>query len=216
MTFLLLFILCVNILLLGVIYFSRPRVSGWLLVSLCIFFPGTSFAIYANLGQLWLVDNPLATANARRAATRQESGENGFARDNIDSNALSREAQQAFAALSPAERELRIQAMVASLSQRLQTSGGEPQEWLRLARAQRVLGEKAAARATLEQAEELHPSLSGEKFWLANSIAILLASPLDEPDKLRIKWQLEQAKASMSIDANEIKTLERRLAPLLQ
>ncbi len=212
MTFLLLFILCVNILLLGAIYFSRPRISSWLFASLCIFFPGTSFAVYANIGQLWLADNPLVAT----ATSKDELAQSGFARGGVDSNALSREAQATFAALSPAERELRIQTMVSSLSQRLYASGGEPQDWLRLARAQSVLGEKAAARAALEQAEKSHPSLSHEKFWLATSIAILLASPLDELDKLRIKRQLEQAKATTSVDANELKNLEQRLIPLLQ
>ena len=216
MTFLFLFILCVNILLLAVIYFSRPRVRGWLFVSLGIFFPFVSFALYANLGHFWLTDSPLQRATPRQA----ELAGQGLAQKNtpndIDSNAMSSEAQQAFAALSPAERELRIRTMVASLSQRLQTSGGEPQEWLRLARAQSVLGDKVATRAALEQAEKLHPSLVREKFWLASSIAILLASQLDELDKKRIKRQLEQAKTTASIDAKEIEILEQRLAPLLK
>ena len=216
MTFLFLFILCVNILLLAVIYFSRPRVTGWLFVSLGIFFPFVSFALYANLGHFWLTDSPPPITTPRQAELAGQGLAQEDAQNDIDSNAMSGEAQRVFAALSPAERELRIRAMVDSLSQRLQASGGEPQEWLRLARAQSVLGDKAATRAALEQAEKLHPSLVREKFWLASSIAILLASQLDELDKQRIKQQLEQAKTTTRIDAKELETLEQRLAPLLR
>lgn len=208
----LLFILCANLVLLTIVYLSLPPKNGWLFIALCIFFPAFSLTTYINIGQAWLPDNPL---HARKIAGGSSSNDSTTTtQNNSDKIALSKEAQQAFAALTPAERSARIRAMVDSMAERLYKNGGKPKEWLRLARAQSTLGGKAQAREALEKAERQYPSLKQEKSWIAASIATLLASPLDDNDKARIKKQLKQAKKTM--DDNDMKILEKKLIPLLK
>lgn len=53
--------------------------------------------------------------------------------------------------MSPEDRQAMIESMVASLSQRLATEGGTPDEWARLIGAQIVLGQTEQARAIYEE-----------------------------------------------------------------
>ncbi|PZO03863.1 MAG: c-type cytochrome biogenesis protein CcmI [Hyphomicrobiales bacterium] len=63
-------------------------------------------------------------------------------------------AGSAITALAPADRQAAIRAMVDGLAERLKASGGTLPEWTRLIRSQTVLGDKAAARASLVMARE--------------------------------------------------------------
>ena len=202
----LLFFVCANLLLLCALAAALPKGRRLMaMIVLGLFFPGLSLMLYAHLGHIWLPDHPLRQG---RAASAQQEGR--------DVDASARAAQEAFAALSPAERAERIRAMVASLSERLYRNGGAPQEWLRLARAESTLGDKDKARAALEQAEERHLGLQRQKAWLAASVAVLLASPLDDKDKRRVRRQLKEAKALFGSSDADIKALEEKLLPLLQ
>ena len=66
--------------------------------------------------------------------------------------ALSDDAMDAAAELSPEERAEMIKGMVAQLSQRLQDDGGPAQDWARLISAYGVLGEGAALQNTYQSA----------------------------------------------------------------
>jgi len=66
--------------------------------------------------------------------------------------ALSDEAMEAAAQLSPEERAEMIKGMIAQLSQRLQDEGGPAQDWARLISAYGVLGEGAALQNTYQLA----------------------------------------------------------------
>ena len=201
----LLFFLGANLLLLGACTVALPKGRRLMpMIGLGLFLPGLSLMLYAHLGQIWLPDHPL---HQREELARQ--GER-------DVDAAAKDAQKAFAALSPEERAERIRAMVSSLSERLYRNGGTPQEWLRLARAQSALGKKEKARDALIQAEERHLGLRTQKVWLAASVAVLLASPLDDKDKQRVRRQLTEAKALFGSSDSDIKTLEEKLLPLLQ
>ena len=61
---------------------------------------------------------------------------------------------EAAASLSDSERSEMIRAMVDGLRVRLETDGGTAEDWLRLIRAQAVLGDKDAARASVARARE--------------------------------------------------------------
>ena len=205
MTAVLLFFLCANLLLLVALAVALPKGRRLLpMIGLGLFLPGLSLMLYALLGQIWLPDHPLQA--------RQEQAQQG----ERDVDASARAAQDTFAALSPEERMERIRAMVASLSERLYGNGGTPQEWLRLARAESTLGAKDKARDALRQAEEGHLGLKRQKIWLAASVAVLLASPLDDKDKRRLRQQMKEAKALFGSSDLDIKTLEEKLLPLLQ
>ena len=60
----------------------------------------------------------------------------------------------AIAALAPPERMAAIRGMVQGLAERLQPGGGTLEEWLRLIRAQSVLGDTDTARASLITAQQ--------------------------------------------------------------
>jgi cytochrome c-type biogenesis protein CcmH len=60
----------------------------------------------------------------------------------------------AIAALAPPERMAAIRGMVQGLAERLQPGGGTLEEWLRLIRAQGVLGDTDAARTSLVTAQQ--------------------------------------------------------------
>lgn len=66
--------------------------------------------------------------------------------------ALSDDAMDAAAELSPEERAEMIKGMVAQLSQRLQADGGPAQDWARLIAAYGVLGDGAALQNTYQSA----------------------------------------------------------------
>ena len=66
--------------------------------------------------------------------------------------ALSDEAMEAAAQLSPEERSEMIKGMVAQLSQRLNDEGGPAQDWARLISAYGVLGDDAALQNTYRAA----------------------------------------------------------------
>ena len=57
-------------------------------------------------------------------------------------------------ALAPPERMAAIRGMVQGLAERLQPGGGTLEEWLRLIRAQSVLGDTETARASLVTAQQ--------------------------------------------------------------
>ncbi len=201
----LLFFLCANLLLLAALAMALPKGRRLLAtIGLGLFLPGLSLVLYAHLGHIWLPDHPLQQRTAR-ALTKERP---------VD--AVAKEAEKTFAALSPEERAQRIRAMVASLSERLYRNGGAPQEWLRLARAEVVLGDKDNAHAALEQAEERHVGLTRQKAWLASSVAVLLGSPLNDKDKQRVRRQLREAKVLFGSSDADIKSLEEKLLPLLQ
>lgn len=61
---------------------------------------------------------------------------------------------EAAAALSDGERTDMIRSMVDGLKTRLETEGGSAEDWLRLIRAQSVMGDKDAARASVARARE--------------------------------------------------------------
>lgn len=63
-------------------------------------------------------------------------------------------AAGAIAALAPAERLAAIRGMVEGLAERLRPGGGTLDEWLRLIRAQSVLGDADKARASLVTAQQ--------------------------------------------------------------
>ena len=215
MTAVLLFFLCANLLLLAALAVALPKGRRLLpMIGLGLFLPGLSLMLYAHLGQIWLPDHPL---QARQEQAQQRGGQDDKGQDKErDVDASARAAQDTFAALSPEERMERIRAMVASLSERLYGKGGTPQEWLRLARAESTLGAKDKARDALMQAEEGHLGLKRQKIWLAASVAVLLASPLDDKDKQRLRQQMKEAKALFGSSDLDIKTLEEKLLPLLQ
>jgi cytochrome c-type biogenesis protein CcmH len=66
-------------------------------------------------------------------------------------------AAAAIAALPPAEQLERIRQMVAGLAARLAADGSDLKGWIRLARAQAVLGDDAAAAAAWAKARALEP-----------------------------------------------------------
>ncbi len=66
--------------------------------------------------------------------------------------ALSQDTVSAAQEMAPEERQKMIEGMVDRLAQRLSTEGGAIEEWLRLARAQAVLGRKKDAGSTLATA----------------------------------------------------------------
>ena len=199
-----LFFLCTNLLLLCSLAVALPKGKRRMpVICLGLFLSGCSLALYAHLGHIWLPDHPL---QERSVALQKER----------DVDAAARAARETFAALTPEERAERIRAMVASLSTKLYRNGGAPDAWLRLARAERTLGNNESARAALEQAEAEHGALKEQKAWLAASIAILLSSPLDENDKRHIRQQLLEAKALFGDSDVDLKSLENRLLPLLE
>lgn len=61
---------------------------------------------------------------------------------------------EAAAAMSEAERGEMIRSMVDGLKTRLEADGGSVEEWVRLIRAQIVMGDKDAAKASLAKARE--------------------------------------------------------------
>jgi cytochrome c-type biogenesis protein CcmH len=63
-------------------------------------------------------------------------------------------AGKSVASLPPAERAAAIRSMVEGLSARLQQSGGNLEDWLRLVRAYSVLNEPDKARAALADARK--------------------------------------------------------------
>ena len=65
-------------------------------------------------------------------------------------------AADAIKALSEADRQQVIRGMVDTLSERLRTKGGSPEEWQRLIRAFTALGEKDKAKAALAEARVAH------------------------------------------------------------
>ena len=67
--------------------------------------------------------------------------------------ALSQDTVSAAQDMAPEERQKMIEGMVDRLAQRLSTEGGAIEEWLRLARAQAVLGRKQEAGSTLATAK---------------------------------------------------------------
>ncbi|NBN62874.1 c-type cytochrome biogenesis protein CcmI [Microvirga tunisiensis] len=62
------------------------------------------------------------------------------------------QAVEAAAAMSEGDRQQMIRGMVDGLQQRLMSEGGSMDEWLRLIRAQAVLGDREAARDSLARA----------------------------------------------------------------
>ncbi len=70
--------------------------------------------------------------------------------------ALSKEAMAGAAEMTPQQRQQMIEGMVERLSTRLQDEGGAVEEWLRLARAQTVLGRGEDAKTTLAQARKVY------------------------------------------------------------
>lgn len=60
--------------------------------------------------------------------------------------------------MTPEERQDMIRGMVANLSDRLKTEGGTAQEWARLITSQATLGDQAAAKTALMQAQEVYKS----------------------------------------------------------
>ena len=72
--------------------------------------------------------------------------------------AISREAQQEMAQLSPEQRNQRIHQMVEGLANRLRTDGGDLRDWQRLIRSYTVLGDRQKALVALADAKK---SLSG-------------------------------------------------------
>jgi len=70
---------------------------------------------------------------------------------------LSPEQMQAMAGKTPEEQQAIIQGMVDSLAARLEAEPGDADGWLRLARAQQVLGRPEAARQALRRAAEAAP-----------------------------------------------------------
>jgi cytochrome c-type biogenesis protein CcmH len=64
---------------------------------------------------------------------------------------------EAMAALTPAERDARIRAMVDGLDARLKDAPDDVEGWLRLGRARLVLGENERAAAAYEKAAALRP-----------------------------------------------------------
>jgi cytochrome c-type biogenesis protein CcmH len=85
-----------------------------------------------------------------RAAVEQQiaqaTGEAGTA------PVLSGDAMAAAGNMAPEERQRMIEGMVQGLAERLAADGGTIDEWLRLARAQSVLGRAGEATATLDRA----------------------------------------------------------------
>jgi cytochrome c-type biogenesis protein CcmH len=65
---------------------------------------------------------------------------------------LSQDAMAAAGDMAPEERQRMIEGMVQGLAERLAADGGTIDEWLRLARAQSVLGRGEDATATLDRA----------------------------------------------------------------
>jgi cytochrome c-type biogenesis protein CcmH len=63
-------------------------------------------------------------------------------------------AAAAVAALPAEDRQAAIRGMVEGLSQRLEASGGTPEEWTRLVRSYAVLGERDKAARSLTRARE--------------------------------------------------------------
>ena len=61
------------------------------------------------------------------------------------------------AAMSPDDRMAMIRGMVEKLQARMDADGSDVEGWLRLAQSRAVLGEPDRAKATFEQALELHP-----------------------------------------------------------
>lgn len=61
---------------------------------------------------------------------------------------------EAAASMSDGDRNDMIRSMVDGLKTRLETEGGSAEDWLRLIRAQAVLGDKDAARASVARARE--------------------------------------------------------------
>lgn len=70
----------------------------------------------------------------------------------VTAPALSQDTVSAAREMAPDERQKMIEGMVDRLAQRLSTEGGGLDEWLRLARAQAVLGRKKDAGSTLATA----------------------------------------------------------------
>ena len=68
--------------------------------------------------------------------------------------AISREARQELAQLSPDQRNQRINQMVEGLANRLRTDGGSLQDWQRLIRSYTVLGNKEKALAAVADARK--------------------------------------------------------------
>jgi cytochrome c-type biogenesis protein CcmH len=69
----------------------------------------------------------------------------------------SREDIEAAGEMSAADRMEMIRGMVASLSDRLATEGGPPEDWARLIRAHGVLGNRDAAAAIWSEAQQVFP-----------------------------------------------------------
>ena len=89
-------------------------------------------------------DAPWVSAVRQRIA--QATGET------VKAPALSEDAVSAASQMSAGDRNEMIEGMVSRLAERLESEGGSVDEWLRLARAQTVLGRRQEASGTLARA----------------------------------------------------------------
>ncbi|MBJ3774760.1 c-type cytochrome biogenesis protein CcmI [Acuticoccus mangrovi] len=79
--------------------------------------------------------------------------------------------------MTPEARQAMVEGMVARLATRLDSDGGAPDEWLRLVRAYRVLGDEDAARAAAEKALKTIPLDDRTAFASADGVKDLVTAP---------------------------------------
>ncbi len=93
----------------------------------------------------------LATGQGNTAAAPSQDSTAG-----VKAPALSQEAMAGAAEMTPQQRQQMIEGMVERLATRLNDEGGKAEDWLRLARAQTVLGRNKEAQTTLERARKMY------------------------------------------------------------
>ena len=91
--------------------------------------------------------------------------------------ALSNDAMEAAAQLSPEERSDMIQSMVAQLEQRLQGEGGSAEDWARLISAYGVLGADTALQTTYQSAITKFSTDPAALVLLQNAVESARGSP---------------------------------------
>jgi cytochrome c-type biogenesis protein CcmH len=99
----------------------------------------------------------------------------------------------AAAKMSPEERQAMIRSMVAGLAKKLQSTPGDVDGWLRLARAYGVLGERDKAADAYERAATLSPK--NIEIKLSEVDALLDGNALDQPLPDRVLALLRKVEA---------------------
>lgn len=133
---------------------AEARIAFEQAVALDSSLPRPRFFLAVALEQDGKPDEALAAFRAIAATSPQGAPWLAAVQERIERLSGVPSAGAAIAGLPPAERMAAIRGMVQGLSERLQTGGGTLEEWMRLIRAQTVLGDAETAKASLATARQ--------------------------------------------------------------